>query len=454
MFKGRFVFVAVIAIFFLIVGWPFAQFPLTDGDIAHWVPWAKDMALHGHFLSAKTDQAHGPLLPWATAVFIRLFSLNYYVLNVFNALCGVGCVGLVYVLYRRMSPQGLSYAGVPMVFAASNFVMVYLSRTPMYDFPAAFGYTLFCYAYALWRKENKHIWLLFAVVGLGIGVLSRFAVVVGLSCFFVLAMEMVYGAQATLWTRFRRLVGHGLVLFGCAVLWCLPWILVQHTYHPGFLEMFFYDNVLRFLGDEKGVSRDYYGFLLMTFIALIPTTPVLVAGFSRRFWRQWVQSDVAKVAMAASLPCLILFSFSGHTKLLRYIAYVFPSLLLLSGHVYLTCVSDPVYRKRMRYWYYGLLGVVGIVLSIYAIQFNQEAQQSGLFVWSAIVFLFGLIGSGFVFLVKQHTHFLKKPLYYLVSCAVFYLIFFTVLSMEYTRVPFLFQVRDMIDSALQGVPHG
>ena len=452
----------ILLVFFLMTSWPFVGFPLTDGDVAHWVPWAQEIALHSNPLSAKSDQSHGPLLAWGTAFLIRLFSLNYYVLNLFNLLCGLGCVGLVYAVARKLGPNTGRLPLLAGVFAATNFMLVYLSRTPMYDLPAAFGFTLFCYAYAVYLKGGHRQWFALALLGLGLGSLSRFIIVIGLSCFFVLIMQFLNRPHAAnnKWALsahlgwMRTTVLHGCLMLGTAFLISVPWLWVQHTHHEGFLEFFIYDNFLRFLGDEKGVSRDYYGFLLITFIGLIPMTPVLVAGLGKSMWQKWGKSPIAHVALAASLPCLLIFSFSGHTKLVRYIAYIFPSLLLLSGHIYATCISDPVYRKRMAYWYYGLLTVVGTLLGVYALQFNQEAQQSVLFVGAAIALLLGLIGSGLVFLVYRYATFVQKPFYYLGVCAVFYLFFFTVLAMEYTTVPFLFQVRDMIDAALAGRSHG
>jgi 4-amino-4-deoxy-L-arabinose transferase-like glycosyltransferase len=439
--------------FFLITSWPFVGYPLTDGDTSHWVRWAQEISQQSNFLSAKSDQSHGPILVWGTAVFLRLFSLSFYTLNLFNLLCGLGSLLLVYMISKQLGASRKTTL-IATLFTTTNFMWVYLSRTPMYDLPAAFGYTLFCYAYAVYLHKKNPRWLVLALMGVGLGTLSRFIIVIGLSGFFIGIMQFlsVYRLPSSpfsrVWTWLKRCLAHGFLVVSVALVLSFPWLWVQHTHHDGFLKEFMYDNFLRFLGDEKGVSRDYYGFLLITFIALIPTTPVLVAGLSRSLWQKWGKSPIAHVALAASLPCLMVFSFSGHTKLIRYIAYIFPSLLLLSGHIYTTCIESPIYRRRMRYWYYGLLSVVAIVLSIYAIQFNAEAQQSGLFVGAAIVLLVGLIGSGLVFLGHRYKSFMENPLFYLLSCCVFYLLFFTVLAIEYNHVPFLKQVHDSIENSL------
>lgn len=439
--------------FFMITSWPFVGFPLTDGDTAHWVNWAQDIARHSNFLSAKSDQSHGPLLAWGSGILIGFFSLNYYTLNLFNLLCGMGTIVLIYVLCQQFGVSQKNTA-IAAVFAATNFVWVYLSRTPMYDLPATFGYILFCYAYAVYLKKSQSRWLGVALVGVALGTLSRFVIVIGLSCFFIGIVQFLelWRAQrldfSLVFSWLKRCVWHGVLVFVVALMVSLPWLLVQHAHYDGFFKEFIYDNVLRFFGDEKGVRREYFGFVLITFIALIPTTPVLMAGLSKAMWQKWGRSPLAHVALAASLPCLILFSFAGNTKLIRYISYVFPSFLLLSAHIYTTCIEDPVYRKRMRYWYYGLLSVVGIVLAVYAVQFNQEAQQSTLFVGAAIVLLLGLIGSGLVFLAHRYSSFVEKPFFYVVSCTVFYLLFFTALAFEYKHVPFLRQVYDLIETSL------
>lgn len=436
----------IVSIFFLVVSWPFSGFPLTDGDIAHWVDWAYEMARNGNFLAAESDQSHGPLLAWGTALFITIFSLNFYTLNLFNGLCGMGCVLLVYVACKgyKLEPN---IRLISTTFTAINFVMVYLSRTPMYDLPAAFGYMLFCVGYAFYAKSARKKWLVWIVLGLMIGVISRFMIVLGLAGFFVLVLQ--FFIQPTRRDWFFISFFHGLMMAMVAIVAVFPWVYVQNIMYPDvFLNEFLYDNFFRFFGDENGHSNDYYGFILTAFVGLLPVTPMVVSALSPSLWKLYSNHECVLFFLAMSVPCLFVFSLSGHTKLLRYISYVFPGFLALSGYLYGTLMNHPVYLKRLKKWYIFLLVVVSILLATYASQFSAEANESIMFVISSIILLLGLIGGSYYFTVIKRDDFIKNPLIYFGACSVLYIMFFSVLANEYQSLSFLMDVRDKINYVL------
>ena len=56
---------------FLLFSWPFFEFPITDGDVANWSKKAAQFATHLNFFQTPNDQAHGPLLIWTGAIFLK-----------------------------------------------------------------------------------------------------------------------------------------------------------------------------------------------------------------------------------------------------------------------------------------------------------------------------------------------------------------------------------------------
>ena len=69
--------------------WPLVGFPLTDADIAHWVPIAREIQLTGRFLTSSNDQTHGPLLAWTAAVLAAPRPHAFWLYNLFNLCCGI-----------------------------------------------------------------------------------------------------------------------------------------------------------------------------------------------------------------------------------------------------------------------------------------------------------------------------------------------------------------------------
>ena len=136
----------IIGLFFIACIAPVIHYPLTDGDIAHWAPWAHDIANNFNFLSARSDQSHGPFLAWSTGLSMAMFGSHYLILNSINLLCGCGLIYLVY-LYGSTVLKSQKIAQISAVMASASVIFVYLSRTPMYDWPAAFGFLGFVYFY-------------------------------------------------------------------------------------------------------------------------------------------------------------------------------------------------------------------------------------------------------------------------------------------------------------------
>ena len=349
----------------LLFGWPFLGFPLTDGDIAHWVGWAHRIGQTGYFLSAGTDQAHGPLLPWVTGLFEAFFS-GFWVFNVLNGACGVLGLGLVYHFARRFWGR-VDVAQVAAFFYLTSLITVYLSRTPMYDWPAAVFYFGFCGFLFFYLSAHRRSDLIWALVMIALSSLCRFSISLGLAGIYTLLLLWILRIERPI----RMGVIIGALVAVVAVLVNLPWILVQAHYHPRFIPEFLNDNVLRFFRDhpEDAPKGGRYLFVLDVLLGIFPYTFLLVTSiFQKQFFRNLKQDVVLKVLLAGLMPCLLIFSFSGHTKMLRYIAYVYPFVfVLMAYHFTLFDAKRAEYVKRTRLFLGGMavlaLGLWGILRS-------------------------------------------------------------------------------------------
>ncbi len=430
---------------FLLFSWPFFYFPLTDGDIAHWVPWATEIRLHHNFLSAPSDQAHGPLLAWTGSVFGTFSPHSFYAYALFTILCGVLTVATVYAFAQKLwRNAGLSqFAAV--VFMTS-LAAVYFTRTPMYDWPATTFFFAFCYFYYVYTTEGHYRNLGLALGATALASLCRFSIGLGLSGLFMIIVGIIYRKP------FHRILRDGVLILVAGAAVNLPWLWVQsHVFGEAFVQTFFRDNLGRFITDNPGdpIHRDYYGFLVYALVGTLPYLfLVLTSLFQKRLWKWIAQHRGVQALIATFLPCLIFFSFSGHTKLARYIAYVFPGMMLFfAAHWYLVDLAIEKYRKRLN-WMFGISGVLTIILLLIQVfQFSAQARSAVYFSLCTFAFVLGLLATAF-WAVWQWKAFLSHPLRTVAPMVAVYLFFFTALTYFSFRVSFLNDVRLLIQGLL------
>ena len=179
----------ILASFFLL-SWPFINYPLTDGDINNWVWVAKHTQETHQFLTGPNDQTHGPLMAWTGAIFSKFNTQSFYFYSLFSILCGVLSVYLTYFFTEKLS-KSKELANITTFLITTALAPVYLARTPMYDWPAAVFYFMFCGFYLLYIKENKLKYLMTALIAVGIGSLARFSICMGLSGIFMILVNLI-----------------------------------------------------------------------------------------------------------------------------------------------------------------------------------------------------------------------------------------------------------------------
>ena len=427
---------------FFLFSWPFAYFPITDGDVNNWSDAAYALSQHWDFFSGDNDQSHGPLLVWTAAIAISVLGPVLYALNFFNVLFSVlGLVLIYYFSYEFWKNRVV--ASLACFFYVSCLGAVYLSRTPMYDWPASLCFFGFCGFYALYAQRQRWGYLGAAYGFIALGSLSRFSICMGLAGFFILCVMLIYKRS------FFRVVLEGLGLICVIVLANAPWFLGQFSSGGmRFLTEFIYDNTGRYIKSTRPgatIRFDFYGLPLYTLIGLLPYTFLFVCSFFRRSAIDFIKKNKpCLVLVAGFLPALILFSFSGHTKLARYIAYVFPYLFMLMAYRFVKVdVSDPAFKSRCQTVMKWVTVLLTLLLCQQTIQFWDVVQESKLFVFSVLFLIYGLLWIGYA-VVKKGEVLVKRPLALLPYSVGIYLVFFSLLAYESVTTPFLKHVTDSI----------
>ncbi|NBV42196.1 hypothetical protein EBR96_05445, partial [bacterium] len=381
------------------------------------------------------------------ALLTRIHPDSFLLYNLFNLSCGL--LGIFWIYWFSLKFwKDSKIAALAAVLASSSIVWVYLSRTPMYDWPAAIFFFGFCGYYGLYLTQNRRRWLWAALTCVGLGALNRFSIVIGLSGIFVVLTGLTYRRSIVLMIRDLIAVG----LAGASL--CAPWIYFQTMTHGhSFIHEFGYDNIGRYIREPGNapIRRDYYGFTIYTIVGLIPHAFLLLATlFQRGIWARIKQEPYQWLLLAGFLPCLIAFSFSGHVKLARYISYVFPMLIMfMAFHLIRFDLSNPRYIRKAS-WMVGITAVLmGILLTIEVFHFPNEVRQSPIFVGAVIVLVMGLLSISWVAIARYSRVLHHHPHRILPAYTIVYLIFFSALAYEYPRVAFLKDVQGRMLNAIQ-----
>jgi len=435
-------------LFTIIVGaWPFLNFPLTDGDIVNWTKVSYQMTQTGQYFSTAADQGHGPLMAWGGALSLKLFGTSFLGLNLLNLFCGLIGVLLTFKLSKLLFDSSKS-ASLATFIGSTIIASVYLTRTPMYDWPATMAYLGFVTWYTTYVKKGELKDLVFALMSIGIGSLSRFSICMGLAGIYVIISSLIL--RRSLWLLIRD----GLLILASVGIFNGYWLLQQvGVQGESFLQTFIYDNTGRYVKSTRPDATfraDFYGFPLVVLVGFLPYTFALVASFFQKgIIKRFKGNRHYQLLLAAFLPCLILFSFSGHTKLARYIAYVFPFIsILLADFLVQFDLSQESFRRKCKTAIKWTSVLITLLLIQQAFQFSSEAQESLLFVVSAFGLIYGLLGLGYITLCVRYDDWVNAPERFLIGFGIVYIVFFSVLAFEYKRAPFLEKVHTGIYNSI------
>ncbi|MFA5879460.1 MAG: glycosyltransferase family 39 protein [Candidatus Margulisiibacteriota bacterium] len=436
----------ILLLSFFVFSWPFFHFPLTDGDISNWAKLAKEVSCEHNFLTAKSDQSHGPLLVWGSSVFLLINHNSFYFYNLFNLVCGL--LGLIFIyFFSQKLWQNKSLSILNTVIAATSLVYIYFSRTPMHDWPCAIFYFGFVGFYLTYLQEKKISNLVLALFFISLSSMGRFSISLGLAFIFVFLANLI------LKRNFGKALLDLFLVILIPILANLPWIIIQTLhYKQSFLMAFLYDNVGRFFIDlpaDKKVQFDFYSFPLYIIGGIWPYTFLFfLCIFRKGIIKDILSNKKSLLLISGFLPGLLIFSLSGHTKLLRYIAFVYPTFIMFFGY-YLTKLKMNYKTVKLANIFsiftFLLLIITTIVLFL---QFSKETKESLLFTLSFISILFY---SQFILMIiinLKFESFLKNAHKFMWLFTLGYLIFVSILSYCAIHLSFLTSVHNMIVNSL------
>jgi 4-amino-4-deoxy-L-arabinose transferase-like glycosyltransferase len=304
--------------------------PLLEPDEGRYAEIPREMLVRGDFVTPHLNGVvyleKPPLFYWGNAASLRLFGRNEFGARFFTATVSIAGVLLTYWMGAVLGgPRTGAYGA--MVLSTSLYYYV-IGRINTLDMTLAV--TLLLAIFPAWlhlsgRKSRRYLYLAYA--GSALAFLAKGLV----GCVFPAAVIVLWMSV----TGRAKEIGRAVSLIGFALFFAiaLPWVLLVQRANPDFLWFFFIHE--QFLRYTTKIHHRYQPFWFFV--------PVIVGGmlpwlaFGRRAAMavrgatdEWFARDDRRFLYCWVFFILLFFSFSD-SKLVTYVAPIFPPLSVLFG---------------------------------------------------------------------------------------------------------------------------
>jgi 4-amino-4-deoxy-L-arabinose transferase-like glycosyltransferase len=277
-----------------------------------------------------------PLSYWATALAFKVFGENEFSSRIFSGLCAWGLILLVYRMgvYFHDRRSGLYGAAVLSTFLYHAAI----GRINILDMPLAFFVCLaiwagFRYLDGTQRPRNRlyQLYLFSALAFLAKGLIG---------IVFPFGVLVVWLLVSRRWRELFSLASPvGMLVFGAVA---LPWLILVQKANPDFFRFFFIqEHFLRYATRMHSRYQPVYFYLPIILAGTLPWSAFLPEAM-RGFWkgRERVFGTVEKRLFSAWVGVILVFFSISSSKLIPYIAPIFPPLALGMGHIFRRCEED------------------------------------------------------------------------------------------------------------------
>ena len=242
--------------------------PLWDRAEGKHAVTSKEMVLSGDWITTTFNGENfydKPILfNWLAALSFLVFGFTEFAARLPAAILGLGCVGVTYLLGRRMFGPTTGFLGG--MILATSVLFITLSRAVVHDMALVFFMVLAQYFFYLGytvEGRRKTYFLLFYGC-LGFAVLAKGPI-------GVLLPGLIIGLLLLLKGQLRFLkemeMGWGLLIF---LMIAAPWYVLISLKNSDYAGYFFIENnIMRFLSPEADHARPFWFYF-----------PVLLGGFS------------------------------------------------------------------------------------------------------------------------------------------------------------------------------
>ncbi len=395
------VWVAVVSlvVFFLFLG----SRPLSNPDEGRYSEIPREMVASHDYITPRLDGVKyfekPPLLYWISSAAFHAWGFNEWTARLGVALFAALGTLLVFLAARTQFDRETGFWSATVL---GTCLLYYgLSRVALLDLPMAvlMAAVLFAFQIAIERPASVlRRWLFwFMYAAMGLAVLTK-----GLIGF--LLPGLVMAVWITLLHRWKSL--HPFYPFsGSAILLAIaaPWHVLAARANADFLYFYFvHEHFLRFTTNLHDRYQPWWYFLPVLLVGFFPWTLFLAQAVAAHLRGGWTARHRQALAWFLVLWVVLVMAFfsKSQSKLIPYIAPVFPALAVLIGSYFTRVLraEENVRGVRIGLWIFTTIGVIlGGTLLFAKIPLKPAELAASLQPWRlglGIVFLAGALAVG------------------------------------------------------------
>jgi 4-amino-4-deoxy-L-arabinose transferase-like glycosyltransferase len=305
--------------------------PLLEPDEGRYAEIPREMVASGDFVTPRLNGVvyleKPPLYYWGTALSLRIFGETEFGARAFTA--SVSLAGLLLTFWMGTVLSDRRTGLYSAIVLSTSFYYYVVGRLNTLDMTLAV--TLFlaifpAYLYLSGKRSGRG-WLILSYGAAGLAFLAKGLV----GIVFPAAVLFLW----LLFTRRYRLIGRALSLTGILLFLAvaLPWVVLVQRKNPDFLWFFFiHEQFLRYTTTIHHRMEPFWFFLPVVAAGLLPWVAFLRRAVLavRKSGEPLFERDDLVFLLVWILFILLFFSFS-HSKLITYVAPLFPPLAVMFG---------------------------------------------------------------------------------------------------------------------------
>ena len=318
----------------VLFGFMLGSRPLSVPDEGRYVEIAREMHVHGNYLTPRLNGVKyfekPPLFYWFETLLIKLFGLSEWSVRLGPALFALfGSLAICYAgmrLWDRLS-------GILAAVVLSTSVLYFaLSRLITLDMPVSALLTAALLSFLLAIREQaapRRRWFFLSFyVFCALATLTKGLIGVvfpGVIIFFWMLLTGEWGVLRSM----RLISGAGMFLLIAA-----PWHLLVGSANPEFLGFYFVrEHFQRYLSAIHHHDKPFWFFIPVLFAGLLPWSLFLVQAIRHNLPHSRATRNQRQDTLFLLLWAGVIFLFfsSSHSKLIPYVLPVLPPLALLIG---------------------------------------------------------------------------------------------------------------------------
>ena len=316
--------------------------PLIEPDEARYSDIPSLMNRTGDYVTPHLDHLiyleKPPLCYWATSLFFEVFGENEFSSRLLAALCGWGCLILVYKMgsFLQDEKTGL-YSAAVLSTSLSFFIF---SRMNLLDIPLTFFVCLATWAGYRCFAENRQRkgWLYLFYLASGLAFLTKGLI----GIVFPFAITTIWLFACRRWRDALRLFSPvGMILF--FMISC-PWVILAQRANKDFLWFFFIqEHFLRYTTTIHGRTGIFLYYVPVILFGAMPWSAFLMKSIKGGIENRTLLFRKADrlFLMIWITFIFVFFSFSS-SKLMPYILPIFLPIALLIGRLFSWHEDQPV----------------------------------------------------------------------------------------------------------------